>query len=83
MSDERVLALLGEIRDQQREALAQQRAHLEIAQAQLKRTDTQIEESLKLQREAVGRARTATRVAIPGILLCVAAIVYLVLRYLV
>lgn len=81
MSDDRVLALLGEIRDQQREALAQQRAHLEIAQAQLKRTDTQIEESLKLQREAVSRQRTITRIAGPGIIACIAALAYLVLRY--
>jgi hypothetical protein len=81
MNDERIVALLGEIRDTQREALAQQRAHLEIAQAQLKRTDTQIEESLKLQREAVSRQRTITRIAAPGLIACVVALVYLVLRY--
>ena len=81
MNEDRIAALLGEIRDQQREALAQQRAQLEIAQAQLKRTDTQIEESLKLQREAVSRQRTVTRIAAPGIIACIAALAYLVLRY--
>ena len=63
--------------------LERQRAQLEIAQAHVEQARNQVTESLKLQREAVARARTATRVAIPGILLCVAAIVYLVLRYLV
>lgn len=37
---------------------------------------------LKLQREAVSRARIATRVALPAIFLCIAAIVYLMWRYL-
>jgi hypothetical protein len=83
MSDERIVSLLTEIRDNQREMLERQRAQLEIAQTQLTQAKTQIEESLKLQREGVARARAATRVAIPGILACIAAIAYLVLRYLV
>ena len=83
MSDDRIVSLLTEIRDNQREMLERQRAQLEVAQAHIEQAKNQVTESLTLQREAVGRARTATRVAIPGILLCVAAIVYLVLRYLV
>lgn len=81
MNDDRIAALLAEIRDTQREALAQQRAQLEIAQAHLKRADTQIEESLKLQREAVSRQRTITRIAAPGLIACIVALAYLVLRY--
>jgi hypothetical protein len=81
MNEDRIVTLLTEIRDTQREALAQQRAQLEIAQAQLKRTDTQIEESLTLQREAVSRQRTITRIAAPGLIACIVAIAYLVLRY--
>lgn len=40
-----------------------------------------IEESLNLQREAVSRQRTVTRIAAPGIVACIAALAYLVLRY--
>jgi t-SNARE complex subunit (syntaxin) len=83
VSDDRIVSLLTEIRDNQREMLERQRAQLEIAQAHVEQAKHQVTESLQLQREAVGRARTATRVAIPGILLCIGAIVYLVLRYLV
>jgi hypothetical protein len=67
VSDERIVTLLTEIRDNQREMLERQR--------------TQIEESLKLQREAVNRTRTIARLAIPAILVCIAAIAYLVVRY--
>ena len=81
MSDDRLVTLLAEIRDNQREMLEHQRAQLELAQRHLEQGKAQIEESLKLQREAVERTRTIARLAIPGILLCIAAIVYLVLRY--
>lgn len=81
MSDERIVGLLTEIRDNQREMLERQRAQLEVAQTQLTQAKTQIEESLRLQREAVSRQRTITRLAVPGILACLAAIAYLVLRY--
>jgi t-SNARE complex subunit (syntaxin) len=76
------LSVLREIRDDQRTMLERQREHLEIARTQLEQARNQIAESIALQREAVSRARTATRVAIPGILLCIAAIAYLVVRYL-
>jgi type VI protein secretion system component VasF len=67
VSDERIVTLLTEIRDNQREMLERQR--------------TQIEESLQLQREAINRTRTIARFAIPAILVCIAAIAYLVVRY--
>jgi hypothetical protein len=83
MSDERVVSLLTEIRDNQREMLERQRAQLDVAQAHVEQAKIQIAESLKLQREALSRQRTVTRVAIPGIVACIAAILYLVVRYLV
>jgi hypothetical protein len=61
--------------------LERQRAQLEIAQSHLDQAKSQINESLQLQREAVSRTRTVTMIAVPGILACVAAIAYLVLRY--
>jgi hypothetical protein len=82
MNDDRIVSLLAEIRDDQREMLERQRTQLEIAQSHLEQAKSQIAESLQLQREAVRRQRTVTLVAIPGILACIAAIVYLVVRYL-
>lgn len=81
MNDDRIVALLAEIRDHQREMLERQRDQLAIAQTHLEQAKGQVAESLKLQREAVARARTAQRIAVPGILACVAAIAYLVFRY--
>jgi t-SNARE complex subunit (syntaxin) len=83
MNDDRVVSLLTEIRDNQREMLERQRAQLDVTLAHVEQAKNQVTESLKLQREAVARARTASRVAIPAILICIAAIVYLALRYLV
>jgi cytochrome c-type biogenesis protein CcmH/NrfG len=81
MNDDHIASLLAEIRDNQRQALEQQRAQLEIAHSHFEHAKAQIAESLKLQKEAVSRARTATRVALPALLLCIAAIVYLMWRY--
>jgi hypothetical protein len=80
MNEDRITSLLGEIRDNQRQALEQQRAHLEIGH--FDQAKAQIAESLKLQREAVARTRTVIRVALPALLFCIAAIVYLWWRYL-
>ena len=82
MNDDRIASLLSEIRDNQREALQQQRAQLEVAQTHLEQAKTQIAESLKLTREAISRQRTITRIAIPALLFCIAAIVYIAVRYL-
>ena len=82
MNDERIVALLTELRDNQRETLERQRAHLAIAQSHLELWKAQIAESLKLQREAVSRTRTVVTVALPALLFCIAAIVYLWWRYL-
>jgi len=81
MNDERIASLLEEIRDNQRLALEHQHAHLEIAKGHFEQAKAQIAESLQLQREAVSRTRMVTRIALPAILLCIAAIVYLILPY--
>jgi hypothetical protein len=82
MNEDRIASLLGEIRDNQREALQQQRVQLEVARNHLEQAKTQVDESLKLTREAVSRQRTITRVAMPALLFCIAAIVYIAVRYL-
>lgn len=82
MNEDRIAGLLGEIRDNQRLALDQQRAQLEVAQTHLAQAKAQVDESLKLTREAVSRQRTITRLAMPALLFCIAAIVYIAVRYL-
>ena len=82
MNDDTITSLLGEIRDNQRRALDQQSAHLEIARSHFEQAKIQIAESLKLQQEALSRQRTITRIALPALLFCIAAVVYLWWRYL-
>ena len=80
--DDEIKQLLVEIRDNQREALRSQQEHLDIARQQLERSRTQITESIELQREAVAKARMVGRIALPGILVCIGLIVYLIVKYL-
>ena len=82
MSDlDDIHALLIDIRDNQKRALEHQERHLAIAQQQLDRSQRQVEESIDLQRQAVDRVKRVSRVALPGIVLCIALIAYLVVRY--
>ncbi len=75
------LAVLREIRDGQREILAQLAAQRALAEEQLARSRDKVEESIGLQKLAPQRQSAITRIAVPGILICIAAIAYLVLRY--
>ena len=85
MSDEQYrresLGVLREIRDTQREILALLGAQRALAEEQIARSRDKVEESIDLQKLALQRQRTITLVAVPGILACIAAIGYLVLRY--
>jgi t-SNARE complex subunit (syntaxin) len=74
--------LLIEIRDNQRLSLQRQEEHLEIARKQIERSSGQVQESIELQRQAIDKARKVARIAVPGILVCIVLIVYLVIRYL-
>ena len=73
--------LLVEIRDNQRFSLERQEEHLAIAKEQIERSRNQVEESIELQRQAMDKFKRVSRIAIPGIVLCIALIVYLVVRY--
>lgn len=81
-SDEEIKQLLVEIRDNQRLGLQRQEQQLEIAREQLERARNQVTESIELQKQAVNRFKTVSRIAIPGIVLCVVLIIYLMVRYL-
>ena len=79
--DAQTLELLRELRDGQREIIALLSAQQDLARAQLERSEHAVAESLELQRVAVRRQRTITLFAVPGILLCIGLIAYLMLRY--
>ena len=76
-----IKTILAEIRDNQKASLEKQSQHLAIAERQLERANTQVEESLKLQREAIAKQRSIARIAFPAILLCIALILYIFIRY--
>ncbi len=82
MSDHpEIISLLKEIRDNQLSALQRQGEHLELARQQLERSGSQVQQSIELQKAAVNRVKQVSRIAIPGIALCMALIVYLLIRY--
>lgn len=78
---EEIKQLLIEIRDNQQLSIVKQEEHIALAQQHLERAKFQVEESIGLQREAIAKQRTITRIAVPGILACILAIVYLIVRY--
>ena len=78
---EDIKQLLTDIRDNQQRSIVKQEEHIALTQQHLDRTKAQVEESIGLQREAMDKQRTITRIAIPGILVCILAIIYLVVRY--
>ena len=80
--NDQIKDLLVEIRDNQRLSLKQQKEDLEIAKQQIERSRGQVQESIELQRQAIDKVKTISRIAIPGILFCIVLIVYLVARYL-
>jgi hypothetical protein len=85
MSDDvqqQILATLREIRDGQRTAIEHLTAQRALVEEQVQRSRTTIAESVALQRLAVKRQRTITLIALPALFACMAAIAYLMFRYL-
>ena len=80
-TEQKLLDLLREIRDGQREALGVMEEHRALIKEQIQISRSNIEESVNLQRLALKRQKVITLIAVPGILACIAAIMYLVLRY--
>jgi hypothetical protein len=84
MADElqrEALEILREIRDRQREAVEILKAQRALVEDQLQRSRDSVSESIGLQKTALRRQRQVTMIAIPGILACILAIAYLVVRY--
>jgi len=83
MSDkDDIRELLTEIRDNQRLSLQRQEEHLAIAREQIERSRGQVQESIELQRQAIDRVKKISRIAVPGIAICIVLIIYLLVRYL-
>jgi len=80
-TEQKILEVLREIRDGQREALKAMEEHRALVKEQLQVSRNNVAESVGLQRLALSRQRTVTLIAVPGILACIAAIAFLVLRY--
>lgn len=80
-TEQRILEVLREIRDDQREILGLLTVQRAATEEQVVKSRESIAESVSLQRLALARQRTITLIAVPAILACIAAIAYLVLRY--
>ena len=79
--DTDIKRLLIEIRDNQRLSIDRQEEHLAIAREQMQRAREQIDQSLGLQQEAIARAKQAARIVVPGVVICLALIIYLLVRF--
>jgi hypothetical protein len=80
-SHDRIIALLERIEQNQTKALQAQEEHLTLARAQLERSNTSIAESIDLQRLAVARQGQVRNIALPLILVLMALLVYLLLKW--
>ena len=79
--DDRIIELLAHIEENQRKALETQQQHLQVAQAQLERSNKTIQESIELQRVAVSRQAKVTRIVIPLIVLLLVLLGYLLVKW--
>ena len=78
---EQMLQVLREIRDAQRDALQKMEETQALVREQIALSRSAVAESVGMQRLALQRQRSISLVALPAILICIAAIGYLVLRY--
>jgi hypothetical protein len=81
-AEQQMLDTLREIRDGQREIVRLLTAQQSVTEEQVRRSRETIAESVGLQKLALQRQKTVTVIAVAGIVACLAAIAYLVLRYL-
>jgi hypothetical protein len=80
-TQQQLVDLLREIREGQSEIIGLLSAQRAAAEEHIKNSRESVAESVGLQRLALKRQRTVMLIAVPGILACIAAIAYLVMRY--
>jgi hypothetical protein len=78
---QQILQTLREIRDGQRAAIELLAAQKTAAEEQAKWSRASITDSIALQRAGLRRQRQVMLAVVPAIAACLAAILYLVLRY--
>jgi len=76
-----LLAVLKEIRDTQRQSLEHLEKQTKLIEDRAQTSIKSVEESISLQKLALNRAKSIGFVAVPAIVLCIIAILYLVLKY--
>jgi len=79
--DDEIVQLLTDLRDGQREALTRQREQLELARVEAERMRRIADESVALQRSAIDRAKHVGRIVLPLIILLIALVVWLIVKY--
>jgi len=80
-TEKQLLEILREIRDTNRDTLQAIHKQQELVREQLEISRNTVGESVALQRLGLKRQRTVTLIAVPGIVFCISAILYLVIRY--
>ena len=80
-SHDRIIEMLERIEQNQAKALKAQEEHLALARAQLERSNKSISESIDLQRLSVARQGQVRYIALPLILVLMALLVYLLLKW--
>jgi hypothetical protein len=78
---DRIQPILEQIEKNQRAALELQQTHLDVAQAQLERSNRSIQESLDLQRKAVARQAQLSKILLPIVAVLLILLVYLMVRW--
>ena len=82
MADDSTLALLREIRDNQREALQVQREHMQLYQQQLARVERINDRAEAIQGRASKAAKFILWIAIPLVALLLALMLWVFMRHL-
>lgn len=80
-TEKQILDVLKDIRDTHRETLQAILTQQQLVREQLEISRNTVAESVALQRLALKRQRTVSVIAFPAIIVCIAAILYLVVRY--
>ena len=78
---DQIVELLKRIEQNQEKALQAQEKHLALAQAQFERSSKNISESIDLQRVAVARQAEVRNIALPLILILLALLGYLLVKW--
>lgn len=79
--DDEISSLLKQIEANQRAALETQQQHLELAKAQLDRSNQTVQESIELQRTAVTRQAQLSKILLPIVGVMLLLLVYLLFRW--